>query len=160
MAPDGTPHYTVVMSSIPANPPNPIRVGKEQSGGANSTRASVAIGFGSPSGDTGVTRLDLNDVLVKHPQATFLMRITGGAMREIGIDTNDLVLVDRAITPSHGHVVIAVADDEFVCRHLFKKGRDVRLQATGTGHADIVASEGTELQLWGVVTQVIKSMPV
>jgi DNA polymerase V len=148
------------MSSNPANSTNPIRVGKDQSSGASSTRASVAIGFGSPSGDTGVTRLDLNDILVKHPQATFLMRITGNAMREIGIDTGDLMLVDRAITPAHGHVVIAVVDDEFVCRHLYKKGQDIRLQATTKGHADIVASEGSELQLWGVVTQVIKAMPV
>jgi DNA polymerase V len=148
------------MSSAPAVPPNLVRVGRDQGSGASATRASVAIGFGSPSGDTGVTRLDLNDILVKHPQATFLMRITGNAMREIGIDTDDLVLVDRAITASHGHVVIAVVDDEFVCRRLYKKGQDIRLQATAKGHADIVASEGSELQFWGVVTQVIKAMPV
>lgn len=120
----------------------------------------MAIGFGSPSGDSGVTRLDLNDILVRHPQATFLMRIAGDAMRGIGIDAGDLVLVDRAIAPSHGHVVIAVVDDEFVCRQLCKQGRGLRLQATRAGCADIVASEGAEIQVWGVVTQVIKSMPV
>ncbi len=158
-------------SQIPQHPdaPNLVRVGRDPAGGAESTRASVAIGFGSPSGDTGVTRLDLNDILVRHPQATFLMRITGDAMREIGIDSGDLVLVDRAIAPVHGHVVIAVVGDEFVCRRLHKKGQDLRLQAalpahsTGCAHAsqaDIVAREGSELQLWGVVTQVIKSMPV
>ena len=119
----------------------------------------MAIGFGSPSGDTGVTRLDLNDILVRHPQATFLMRIAGDAMREVGIDAGDLVLVDRAIPPSHGHVVIAVVDDEFVCRQLCKQGRGIRLRASSAGTVDIVAGEGTELHLWGVVTQVIKSMP-
>jgi DNA polymerase V len=148
------------MSSIDSRSSNLVRVGRDQGGDPGSTRASVAIGFGSPSGDSGVTRLDLNDILIRHPQATFLMRIAGDAMRDIGIDTGDLVLVDRAIAPSHGHVVIAVVDDEFVCRHLCKQGQDIRLQATHTGHADIVAGEGTELQLWGVVTQVIKSMPV
>jgi DNA polymerase V len=120
----------------------------------------VAIGFGSPAGDSGVTRLDLNDILVKHPQATFLMRVAGDAMRGIGIDAGDLVLVDRAITPAHGHVVIAVVDDEFLCRQLCKQGHGVRLQATNGGGSDIVAGEGTEIALWGVVTQVIKSMPV
>lgn len=148
------------MSSIDADLPNVVRVGRDPGAGSGSTRASVAIGFGSPSGDTGVTRLDLNDILVKHPQATFLMRIAGDAMREAGIDAGDLVLVDRAIPPSLGHVVIAVVDDEFVCRQLGKQGRDIRLQAARAGCADIVAGEGTELQLWGVVTQVIKSMPV
>ena len=148
------------MSSTDADPPNLVRVGRDPGADSGSTRASVAIGFGSPSGDTGVTRLDLNDILVRHPQAAFLMRIAGDAMREVGTDAGDLVLVDRAIPPSHGHVVIAVVDDEFVCRQLCKQGRGIRLQASSAGIVDIVAGEGTELQLWGVVTQVIKSMPV
>ena len=160
MAPIASAHYTVFMSSIDLDPPNVVRVGRDASAGSGSTRASVAIGFGSPSGDSGVTRLDLNDILVRHPQATFLMRIAGDAMRAVGIDAGDLVLVDRAIPPSHGHVVIAVVDGEFVCRQLGKQGRDIRLQATGAGCADILAEEGTELQVWGVVTQVIESMPV
>jgi len=124
------------------------------------TRASVAIGFGSPAGDSGVTRLDLNDILVPHPQATFLMRAASDAMQAFGIDAGDLLLIDRAITPAHGHVVIAVTDGEFTCRQLFKQGRDIRLRASPAGCADIVAGESTEFQLWGVVTQVIKSMPV
>jgi DNA polymerase V len=148
------------MSSIDEGAPNLVRVGRDPGANAGSTRASVAIGFGSPSGDTGVTRLDLNDVLVRHPQATFLMRVAGDAMREIGIDAGDLLLVDRAIPPAHGHVVIAVVDEEFVCRQLCKQGADLRLQATRAGCADILAGEGEEFQIWGVVTQVIKSMPV
>ena len=148
------------MSSIHPGTESPVRVGKDPGAAAAPTRASVAIGFGSPSGDSGVTRLDLNDILVQHPQATFMMRVTGAAMHEFGIDSGDLVLVDRAIPPSSGHVVIAVVDDEFVCRQLCKRGPSLRLQATLAGCADIVAGEGTEIQLWGVVTQVIKSMPV
>ena len=149
------------MSSTDASVPNPVRVGREPGESAGATRASVAIGFGSPSGDTGVTRLDLNDILVRHPQATFLMRIGGDAMRDVGIDSGDLVLIDRAISPSHGHVVVAVVDEEFVCRTLCKQGQDIRLQApTPAECADILAHEGDGFQIWGVVTQVIKSMPV
>lgn len=152
--------YTVFMSSFDADPPNAVRVGSDPGARAGSTRASVAIGFGSPSGDSGVTRLDLNDILVRHPQATFLMRVAGDAMRDIGIDTGDLVLIDRALTPSHGHVVIAVVDDEFVCRRLCRQGSDIRLQAARAGCADIGAADGAGFQVWGVVTQVIKPMPV
>ncbi len=155
-----TAHYTVVMSSNNAGASNLVRVGRDPGADPGSTRASVAIGFGSPSGDTGVTRLDLNDILVRHPQATFLMRIAGDAMRELGIDAGDLVLIDRAIPPSHGHVVIAVVDEEFVCRQLCKQGADIRLRATRDGCADILVREGEGFQVWGVVTQVIKSMPV
>ncbi len=148
------------MSSAHPDASNLVRVGKDLGASAGVTRASVAIGFGSPSGDSGVTRLDLNDILIKHPQATFLMRLSGDAMCGMGMDGGDLLLVDRAITPAHGHVVIAVVDDEFLCRQLCKQGADVRLQATDGATADIVAAEGTQLQLWGVVTQVIKALPV
>jgi DNA polymerase V len=153
-------HYTVIMSSMHSANASLVRVGRDPGASAGSTRASVAIGFGSPAGDTGVTRLDLNDILVPHPQATFLMRVAGDAMHDFGIDGGDLVLIDRAIAPSHGHVVIAVVDEEFVCRQLCKQGGDIRLQATLAGCADILAREGEEFQIWGVVTQVIKSMPV
>ena len=147
-----------------ANNVNPTRVGREPSGStgasAGTTRASVAIGFGSPSGDTGVTRLDLNDILVRHPQATFLMRVAGQAMAEAGIDSGDLVLIDRAIPPANGHVVVAVVGDEFVCRRLSRQGDDLRLQATQAGCPDIQAHQADGFQIWGVVTQVIKAMPV
>jgi DNA polymerase V len=139
---------------------NPVRVGRDPGGSAGATRASVAIGFGSPSGDTGVTRLDMNDILVRHPQATFLMRISGDAMREAGIDSGDLVLIDRAIAPANGHVVIAVVGEEFVCRQLCKQGSNIRLQATRAGCTDILAREDEAFHVWGVVTQVIKAMPV
>ena len=86
--------YTVITYSHHASVPNPVRVGRDPGANPGCTRASVAIGFGSPAGDTGVTRLDLNDILVRHPQATFLMRISGEAMREVGIDSGDLVLID------------------------------------------------------------------
>jgi DNA polymerase V len=145
--------------SSPDEPAGVVRVGRDPSVAPASPRASVAIGFGSPSQDTGVTRLDLNDVLVRHSQASFMMRAAGDAMRETGIDHDDLLLIDRAITPAHGHVVIASVEGEFVCRRLFRQGARVRLQATAPGVADITPDEGNALQLWGVVTHVIKTLP-
>jgi DNA polymerase V len=146
--------------SSPDEPNGIVRVGRDPSVASATPRASVAIGFGSPSQDTGVTRLDLNEVLVRHSQASYMMRATGDAMREAGIDHDDLLLIDRAITPAHGHVVIASVEGEFVCRRLIRQGGQVLLQAAATGVADIVPDEGNDLQLWGVVTHVIKALPV
>jgi DNA polymerase V len=138
--------------------PDGVRVGRNVADAAPA-RASVAIGFGSPSNDAGVTRLDLNDVLVRNPQATFLMRVAGDAMRDAGIDDGDLVLVDRAVTPAHGHIVIAVVEQEFICRRLVKQGHP-RLRAADVAVADLVPAEGEGLEIWGVVTTAIKALPV
>lgn len=123
-------------------------------------RSSVAISFGSPATESGVGRLDLNELLVRHPQAAFMMRIAGDSMREAGVCDGDLALVDRAITAAHGHVVIAIVDDEFVCRRLYRRGREVRLQVDGQALPDWVPGEAEELQIWGVVTHVIRPLAV
>jgi DNA polymerase V len=127
-------------------------------------RAAVAAGFGSPSHDFTVKRIDLNDALIKHTQATFVMRAEGVGMRDAGIDPGDVLLVDRAITPAHGHVVIAVLGDGMVCRrlHMPGQGAEVRLQAAHPDFPDHVVGEGKGegegVDFWGVVTYVIKSL--
>lgn len=137
-----------------------VRVGRGVRETAPAPRASVVIGFGSPSNDSGVTRLDLNDILIKHPQASFLMRVAGDSMRDAGIGDGDLVLIDRAVAPLHGHVVIAVVEHEFVCRRLLSRQGPLRLQAADPAVADIVPVDGEGFQIWGVVTTAIKSLPV
>lgn len=134
---------------------------RERPAGPGSTpRSRVAISFGSPAGESGITRLDLNEILIRHPQAAFLMRVAGSAMRGAGIDDGDLALVDRAIDASHGHVVIAVLRDEFVCRRLCQHGDELLLEATDPELQAIVASEGDEFEIWGVVTHVVKQVSI
>jgi DNA polymerase V len=120
----------------------------------------VQAGFPSPAEDHAIERVDLNKVLIKHPQATFLMRVRGASMREAGIDDGDVVLVDRAIKASHGHVVVAVVDGEFTVKRLSKRGSNVKLQAANPTYPDIVPRDGQTVEVWGVVTTAIKSMRV
>jgi DNA polymerase V len=105
-------------------------------------------------------RVDLNKVLIKHPQATFIMRIRGDSMREAGIDCGDVVVVDRAVKPVHGHIVVAVVDGEFTCKRLWKRGANVKLQAANPTYPDIVPRDGQTIEVWGVVRAAIKSMTV
>jgi DNA polymerase V len=136
-----------------------VRVGRDRRHEPRPVRSSVAVSFGSPAQDSGVARLDLNDVLIRHPQATFLMRATGDAMREAGIDNGDLMLVDRSIEPQHAHVVIAVVEGEFVCRRLITQ-EGLCLRASDPAVADVTPDDGEDLRVWGVVTTVVKSLPV
>ena len=125
---------------------------------ASTPRSRVAISFGSPAGESGITRLDLNEILIRSPQAAFLVRIAGSAMREAGIDDGDLALVDRALEASHGQVVIAVRQDEFLCRRLCRRGEALGLQATDPEVPDVWAGETDIFDIWGVVTHVIKQV--
>lgn len=131
---------------------------RERPSAAAPPRSSVAISFGSPATESGVGRLDLNEILVRHPLAAFMMRIAGDSMREAGVCDGDLALVDRAVTAAHGHVVIAIVNDEFVCRRLVRRGQEVRLQSDGGALPDWVPGDAEELQIWGVVTHVIRPL--
>ena len=120
--------------------------------------------FGSPGTDPTVRRIDLNEQLIRHPDATFIMRAAGQDMRGAGIDDGDVLLVDRALSPQHGSVIIAVVDGELVCRRL-EQPMDARGRTTGTrlvadesAVAPVAISAETPLEVWGVVTNVIKSL--
>lgn len=114
--------------------------------------------FPSPAEDHGSERVDLNKVLIKHPLATFLMRVRGASMREAGIDDGDVVLVDRAIRACHGHVVVAVVEGEFTVKRLWKRGSNLKLQAANPTYPDILPKDGQTVEVWGVVTNAIKAM--
>jgi DNA polymerase V len=138
-------------------------VGADPSLASTGSGPIASAGFGSPGTDSTVKRIDLNDALIRHPQSTFAMRAAGTHMRDAGIDDGDVLLVDRALTPLHGHVVVAAVDSELVCRRLFRQGTVVKLQADFSGDApgpvaDIVAADDAPIEIWGVVTTVIKSL--
>lgn len=118
----------------------------------------VSAGFGSPGADATVGRIDLNDALIRHPQATFVMRAAGSAMQAAGIDDGDVLLVDRAIEAANGNLVIVVYEGELLCRRLCRQLDTTWLRADHPGPADIRIGEGVTLEVWGVVTTVIKSL--
>ena len=138
--------------------PDGAAVGSDPDRGTAGARVTVAAGFGSPADDATVKRIDLNDALISHPQATFVMRAAGDGMRDAGIDSGDVLVVDRALHAVHGHVVVAVVDGEMTCRRLSIQGDVGKLQAAHPDHADMVLADGVEVDLWGVVTHVIKQL--
>jgi DNA polymerase V len=121
--------------------------------------ASVRAGFPSPAEDLGHKRIDLTAKLIKHPQATFLLRASGDSMREAGIFDGDILVVDKAIRPKSGHIVVAVIDGEFVCKTLWMRAGRVKLKAANPCFPDIVPRDSQTIEVWGVVTSTIKIMP-
>ena len=103
-----------------------------------------------------VQRVDLMAELIKHPQASFLLRIRGESMRDVGIFDGDVVLVDRAITPRSGHVVVAIVENELVCKTLQMRAGRIKLKAANSTYPDIVPKDSQTVEIWGVVVAAIK----
>lgn len=118
--------------------------------------ATTQCGFPSPAEDHAQKRIDLNEVLIHQPDATFYMRVRGDSMRDAGIDDGDYVIVDRSLTARHSDIVLAVVDQEFTIKTLFRKRGVVRLVAANPTFPDIVLRDGQELVIWGVVTWTLK----
>ena len=116
----------------------------------------VCAGFPSPAEDLGAQRIDLTQVLITHPQATFMLRARGHSMMEAGIFDNDILLVNRAIVPRHRHIVVAVVDGDFTVKRLYQLGGRIKLQAANPTFPDIVPRDCQLLEVWGVVTACIK----
>ena len=117
---------------------------------------SVRAGFPSPAEDFRGKRLDIAQMLVQHPQATYFLRVAGPSMTEYGIDDGDLIVVDRALTARHGCIVVAILDSEFTVKLLQQVNGIYRLKAGNRTYPDIVPREGQTLEIWGVVTACVK----
>lgn len=121
--------------------------------------SKIPAGFPSPAEDYLADNLDLNEYLIKHPAATFLVRATGNSMLNAGIHENDILVVDRSITPSHGKIVIAAIDGQLTIKRLHKQNNDkFILMPDNENYAPIEVKEGSEVYIWGVVTNVIHSV--
>lgn len=116
-------------------------------------------GFPSPAQDLAVNRIDLNDILIQHPEATYFMQVKGNSMTGAGIDDGDRLIVDRAITPRHNHIVIAEIDGEVTVKRLYAKNGLLKLKAENATYPDLVPSPGQQWSVWGVVTYIIKATP-
>jgi len=117
--------------------------------------AAVHAGFPSPAEDLGGKRIDLNEVLITHPQATYLFRVSGESMKDAGINDEDYVVVNRALKPAHGHIVLAQLDDEFTVKYLHSRNGRMKLKAANPTFPDILPRDGQTVTVWGVVTSSI-----
>lgn len=114
----------------------------------------AACGFPSPAQDYVEQTIDLNQLCVEHPAATFYVRASGHSMVQAGINDGDLLIVDRALTASHGDIVLACLDGEFTVKRLQERPYPA-LMPENPDFAPIYLQEGQELEIFGVVTFVL-----
>jgi DNA polymerase V len=118
----------------------------------------VPAGFPSPADDYVDQRLDLNTHLVEHPAATFFTRVSGHSMRGAGIHDGDLLIVDRALEPQDGRIVIAAVNGELTVKRLRLRSSGAWLVPEHPDYKPLKITEGLDCVIWGVVTRVIHAV--
>ncbi|WP_413732366.1 translesion error-prone DNA polymerase V autoproteolytic subunit [Sodalis sp. RH20] len=118
----------------------------------------VPAGFPSPAQDYIENRIDLNQLCVSHPAATYFVRVTGDSMIEGFINEGDMLIVDSALTAQHGQIVIAAVDGEFTVKQL-QLTPTPRLLPMNTAYQAITIRLEDNVEIFGVVTFIIHSAP-
>ncbi|KMK11690.1 DNA polymerase V subunit UmuD [Pluralibacter gergoviae] len=113
-------------------------------------------GFPSPAQDYVEQRLDLNELMIRHPSATYFVKAAGDSMRDAGIGEGDLLVVDSAKTAEHGDIVIAAVDGEFTVKRL-RLHPVVMLVPENSAYQPIKIGSEDSLEIFGVVTYIVKS---
>ncbi len=115
---------------------------------------TIEAGFPSPAEEELADTLSLDELLIKNPQATFLLKVSGDSMSEAGILPGDMVIIDRSLEPKGGDIVIAEVDGNWTMKYLDKQGDEVTLVPANRKYKPIKPLR--ELKIAGVVTSVIR----
>ncbi len=119
---------------------------------------TVSCGFPSPAQDSKEESLDFNALLFKHKANTYCLRCRGDSMKQKGIFSGDILVVDRSLRAKAGDVIVAEVGGAFTVKTLLIVGGKAILHAENPDYADIHLSDEEELILFGVVTAVVRTL--
>ena len=120
--------------------------------------SKVPARFPSPVDDYLESKLDLNEHLIKHKAATFFVRVMGDSMLGAGIHDGDLLIVDRSLEAVDKSIVVAVVNGEFTVKLIKQDKGRIWLMPENKDFLPLEIKEGSELEIWGVVTSVIHNL--
>lgn len=118
----------------------------------------ISAGIPTPGEYDVERKLELNEYLIRNPDTTFFLKVSGSSMIKAGIFHNDILVVDRSLEPSHGKIVIASLNGELTVKRLHCQGNQIYLLPENDDFDPIEITEHTELRIWGVATSVIHSL--
>ena len=118
----------------------------------------ISAGFPSPAEDFKQERLSLDNELIKNKEATFFARVSGQSMIDAGLSDNDLLVIDRSLSPAHNKIAVCFLDGEFTVKRLKVEKDEVWLQPENKKYQPIKITEENDFEIWGIVTNVIKKV--
>jgi DNA polymerase V len=117
----------------------------------------IKAGFPSPADEYLQKPLDLNAYLISHPASTYILRVKGDSMINAGIFENDLLIVDRSISPTNGKVVVASIEGSFTVKFFERTSTGVFLIPANEKYQKINVTNDPSFEIWGVVIHTIHS---
>jgi DNA polymerase V len=115
----------------------------------------ISAGFPNPSEEASSLPLDLNEMIIKHPAATFFMRVEGTSMEGANIFSGDIVVIDKSLEVHSGDIVVAYIDGEFTLKRFRKDGGKGYLAPENPKYKSIEVNKDSDFQIWGVVTYTV-----
>ncbi len=102
-------------------------------------------------------KIDLNDLLIKNPNDTFLIRVNGNSMVNAGINSGDLLVVDKSISANNNDVVVASINNEMLVKRYSRVNNSIELKSENESFQNFKINENDDFNIWGVVKSVIRS---
>lgn len=120
--------------------------------------SAVQAGWPSPADDYIDQQLNLHELAVRNPAATFFLRAAGDSMLGAGIHDGDLLIVDRSVDATHNRIVIAALDGELLVKRLVRRGHRTWLAPANPDYPEIEITMREYVHIWGVVTYVLHKL--
>ncbi|MFD0992385.1 LexA family protein [Tenacibaculum geojense] len=118
----------------------------------------ISAGFPSPADDFLDINIDLNKHLIKNPSTTFYGRVRGDSMINAGMHDGDLLIIDKSLEPKDGKIAVCFVDGEFTVKRIKIEKDIVWLVAENEKYKPIKVTQDNDFVIWGMVTNVIKSL--
>ncbi|HJO91928.1 MAG TPA: translesion error-prone DNA polymerase V autoproteolytic subunit [Victivallales bacterium] len=119
---------------------------------------SVSAGFPCHADGYIECEFDINQHLIKNHSSTFLVQVNGDSMINAGIQTGDMLVVDKSMEVKNNDIVIACVAGEFTVKRLFSKNNKVCLFPENPLFKPLLITEEMDFQVWGKVTNIIRSI--
>lgn len=114
--------------------------------------SQVQAGFPSPATDFLEKKLDLDELLIKNPASTFFVRVTGDSMKDAGIHSGDILVVDRSLEPKNDDIAVCVLNGELTVKQIKKQGEKFFLVSANKNFKPMEVSPESDFSVWGVPT--------
>ncbi len=122
----------------------------------NNKKISVSTRFHSWAENDFSLSLDLNELIIQHPAATFFVRVKGDTMLDEGIWSNDILVVDRSLSLSNHTIIIARLDGQLLVRRVQIAPDALILLGDGKNNEPLTITADRDFEVWGVVTYIIR----